>query len=228
MSRGEIWDAGKYKDKPVDIIEKLAGGGQCVRFRSVSPKETPAQTRRLLDLWSDLVRERDVSTLVLLAAFNLDFLCIHPFRDGNGRASRLLLLLTCYHVGIEVGRYISLERLIEDHKERYYETLQQSSQGWHDSKHDPWPYIGYVLFIIKKAYDEFEKRVGKISAPKGEKTQLVEHAVKAVGESFSLTEIEAACPGVSRDMVRKVLKDLQEQGAIECMGRGPGARWEKR
>jgi len=97
--------------------------------------------------------------LILLAAFNLDFLCIHPFRDGNGRASRLLMLLQCYHLGFEVGRYISLERLIEQNKERYYETLQKSSQGWHEGNHNPWPYIGYLLYILKTAYREFEKYI---------------------------------------------------------------------
>lgn len=87
-----------------------------------------------------------------MAGFNLDFLCIHPVRDGNGRVSRLLLLLECYRLGFEVGRYISLERLIEEHKERYYETLEQSSQGWHEGRHDPWPYANYLLFIPKTAY----------------------------------------------------------------------------
>lgn len=138
------------------------------------------------------------------------------------------MLLTCYHAGLEVGRYISLEQVIEENKERYYETLRMSSQGWHAGKHDPWPYIGYVLYALKEAYKEFEERVKKTGYPKGEKTQLVHHAIGAARGAFTLAEIEAACPGVSRDMVRKVLKDLQAQGMIECMGRGPGARWEKR
>jgi len=99
LSRGESWDAGQYKDKPVDIIERLPNGEQRVRFRSVSPSETPLFTHKLVELWTDQIRERNISPLILLAAFNLDFLCIHPFRDGNGRASRLLLLLTCYHAG---------------------------------------------------------------------------------------------------------------------------------
>lgn len=140
LSRGESWDAGQYKDKPVDIIEKFAGGGERVRFRSVLPKETPEFARKLVTLWQDQSRDHDISPLIVMAAFNLDFLCIHPFRDGNGRVSRLLLLLTAYHLGIEVGRYVSLERIIEENKARYYETLQQSSQGWHEGKHNPWPH----------------------------------------------------------------------------------------
>jgi len=194
----------------------------------VSPSETPVFTRKIVELWADQIRERNISPIILLAAFNLDFLCIHPFRDGNGRASRLLLLLTCYHAGIEVGHYVSLERLIEEHKERYYETLQLSSKGWHEGKHDPWPYIGYLLFIIKKAYDEFEERAGQIAAPRGEKTELVEKALRSLSQDFSVTDIERHCPNVSRDMIRHLLRGLKERGSIECIGRGPGAKWRKR
>lgn len=114
--------------------------------------------RALVNAWADNFDERQVHPVIAIAAMNLDFLCIHPFRDGNGRVSRLLLLLQCYNLGYEVGRYISLERLIEENKERYYETLEQSSQ-WHESKHDPWPYINYILYILKVAYREFEERV---------------------------------------------------------------------
>lgn len=226
LSRGETWDAGRYKEKPVDIIEMLPNGDQRVRFRSVPPAETPAFVRQLVELWDDHIRTRDISPLILLAAFNLDFLCIHPFRDGNGRVSRLLLLLTCYHVGIEVGRYVSLERLIEDNKERYYETLELSSKGWHEGRHDPWPYIGFLLFIIKQAYDEFEKRASQIAVPRGGKTALVEAAIRQQVGEFSVSDLKNACPDVSIDLIRKVLK--REKGSsVECLGRGQAARWRK-
>lgn len=228
LSRGRIWDAGQYKDKQIDIIEKTPGGGERVRFRCVSPRDTPHYMSELIRLWKGEIGEKQVSPLILLAAFNLDFLCIHPFRDGNGRVSRLLLLLTCYHAGIEVGRYISLERLIEEHKERYYEALEQSSQGWHEGRHDPWPYIGFILFILDQAYKEFEKRVGETATPKGAKTSLVLQAIDNWIGPFTLSELEAACPGVSRDMIRKVLKDMKQRQEIDCTGRGPAARWEKR
>ncbi|MDX9792372.1 MAG: Fic family protein [Kiritimatiellia bacterium] len=226
LSRGEIWDAGQYKDKPVDIIERLPNGDQRVRFRSVSPSETPVFTRKLVELWADQIRERNISPLILLAAFNLDFLCIHPFRDGNGRVSRLLLLLTCYHAGIDVGHYVSLERLIEENKERYYETLQLSSKGWHEGKHDPWPYIGFLLFIIKKAYDEFEVRAGQIAAPRGEKTSLIEAAIRQQFGDFGVSDLQNVCPSVGVDLIRKVLKRLKG-ASVECLGRGQSARWRK-
>ncbi len=228
MTRGDSWDAGKYKDKPVDIIEKFPDGTQRVRFRSVLPEQTPDFARQLMALWQELVRERKISPLILLAAFNLDFLCIHPFRDGNGRASRLLLLLTAYHCGLEVGRYISLERIIEENKERYYETLRLSSQGWHEGRHDPWPYIGYLLFIFKTAYQEFETRAGQVPDARGAKSQLAADALKSLPTRFTLNDLERACPGVSREMLRKVLKGMKKQNTIACIWRGPGAVWEKR
>lgn len=226
LSRGNVWDAGKYKDKPVDIIEKLPGGGERVRFRSVAPAQTPGFMRKTIDLWSDQSRDRDISPLIVMAAFNLDFLCVHPFRDGNGRASRLLLLLTAYHLGIEVGRYISLERLIEDNKERYYETLQQSSRGWHEGKHNPWPYIGYLLFIVKKAYDEFEARAGDVAAVRGEKAELVLGAIHRQSGPFRLADIEKECPGVGRDWIQSILTDLKAKKEVSCAGKGPAARWQ--
>jgi Fic family protein len=228
LSRGGIGDAGHYKEKDSDIIEKYPDGRVRVRFKTVPASRTPASMGTLVELWHDCLRERWVPPLIALAAFNLDFLCIHPFRDGNGRVSRLLLLLQCYGLGYEVGRYISLERLIEHHKERYYETLEQSSQGWHEGTHDPWPYVNYILFILKSAYREFEERVGQVKSPRGAKTELIESAVAAFSGTFTLSDLERACPGVSRDMVRRVLRDLQEAGQVECLGRGPGAAWRKK
>lgn len=123
LARGEIWDAGKYKEKDGDIIERHPDGTERVRFQTVLAAQTPDFMRQLVERWDGCLKERWVHPLIALAAFNLDFLCVHPFRDGNGRVSRLLLLLQCYHLGYEVGRYISLERLIEQNKERYYENL---------------------------------------------------------------------------------------------------------
>ena len=228
LCRGEIWDAGKFKEKDGDIIEKYGDGRERVRFKTVPAAQTPGSMRTLIDMWQRCADERWVHPLIALAAFNLDFLCIHPFRDGNGRVSRLLLLLQCYHLGYEAGRYISIERVIEENKERYYESLEQSSQGWHEGKHDPWPYVNYVFYILKTAYKELEHRVGEMRSPRGAKTELVESAIKRLPEDFTLTDVERACPGVSRDMIRKILRSLQTAGKMECVGRGPGARWRKR
>ena len=180
----------------------------------------------LVSDWQSCLKERWVHPLVALACFNLDFLCIHPFRDGNGRVSRLLLLLQCYHLGYEVGRYISLERLIEQNKERYYETLEQSSQGWHKGDHDPWPYVNFLLFILKTAYGELVDRVGDIKAPRGSKTEMILAAIERLPREFTVVQLEKTCPGVSREMVRRVLGS-QKGKRVKCIGRGPGARWTK-
>ncbi|HYK89686.1 MAG TPA: Fic family protein [Acidobacteriota bacterium] len=228
LCRGGVPDAGNFKEKQGDIIEKFADGRTRVRFRTVSPDLTPSFVQELVSLWARCREEGAVHALIVLAAFNLDFLCIHPFRDGNGRVSRLLLLLQCYHLGYEVGRYISLEGLIEENKERYYETLELSSEGWHEGKHDPWPYINFVLFIIKSAYWEFEERLQQTKSPRGAKTQLAEAAVGNFPGAFSLSQIKDACPGVSRDMIRRVLRNLQAAKKVECLSRGPGATWRKK
>src|SRR3989338_6711980 len=167
LARGKVGDAGQYKTKDSDIIERYADGTYSVRFKTVAAKETPQNMSELISLWQDHIKNKTIHPLIILAGFNLDFLCVHPFRDGNGRVSRLLLLLQLYHLGYEVGRYISIERIIEQSKDRYYETLEQSSQGWHEGRHDPWPYINYVLYTLKTAYHEFEDRVGQVTSPKG-------------------------------------------------------------
>src|SRR5207248_11518192 len=123
-----------------------------------------------------------VPAVVAVACLVLDFLCIHPFRDGNGRVSRLLTVLALYHHGYEVGRYISLERLIEESKEDYYAVLQTSSTGWHEGKHDLLPWLNYFLAVLRRAYVQFEERAGQVRAPKGANAALVKAAVEgAIG-----------------------------------------------
>ncbi|MFA7230883.1 MAG: Fic family protein [Victivallaceae bacterium] len=227
LSRGEIWDAGKLKDKDGDIIETYADGRQRLRFRTVSAADTPDCLAKLLLFYHELNRDQRVPPLIALAAFNLDFLCIHPFRDGNGRVSRLLLLLELYHHGFEAGRYISVEKAIEDTKEQYYETLELSSRNWHEQTHNPWYYINYLLFVIKNVYKEFESRFEGMHSPKGAKTELILSIINATRGTFSLREIESKCPGVSHDMIRAVLKQGRQAGSLICEGRGPGALWRK-
>lgn len=135
-------------------------------------------------------------------------------------------MLQSHHLGHEVGRYISLERLIEQNKARYYETLEQSSHRWHEGRHDPWPYINYVLFILKSAYREFMERVGDVQAPRGSKTEQVLANIRGLPQEFTLAQLEQDCLGVSRDMVKRVLRAQRGQ-LVECIGRGPGAKWIK-
>jgi Fic family protein len=228
LTRGAIWDAGLYKEKESDIIERYPDGRSRVRFKTVPASDTPAAMHELLESWSSCIRESWTHPLVALAAFNLDFLCIHPFRDGNGRVSRLLLLLQCYHLGYEVGRLISLERLIEQDKERYYETLEGSSERWHEAAHDPWIYTTFLLYILRTAYRELEERIGRQETPRGSKTGMIEEAVGEFPGEFTIRDVERACPAVGRELIRRVLRRLAVKGVLECHGRGPAARWKRK
>jgi Fic family protein len=227
LSRGGIGDAGQYKEHNNDIIEKHADGRQTIRFRTVAAEQTRPFMAEFVDLGNRAFKERWVPPLVSVAACNLDFLCIHPFRDGNGRVSRLLFLLQCYHQGLEVGRYISLERLIEQNKDRYYETLKLSSEGWHEAKHNPWHYINFLLYTLLDAYKEFEHRVGETASPKGSKTALILSAIDRQTGSFQIADLQRACPGVGLDLMRRTLKKKRHSGEVDCDDRGPKSLWYK-
>jgi Fic family protein len=227
LSRAKTGDAGQYKTHENDIIEKYADGRSRVRFRSVSAEQTPAYMQKLVENWNRCLNENWVHPLIALAAFNLDFLCIHPFRDGNGRVSRLLFLLQSYQLGYEVGRYISLEKLIEENKERYYETLEASSIDWHEGTQDSWHLINYLLYILKQSYKLFEERVDLIVSPRGEKTELIDSAIKTLSSEFRISEVRKLVPSASLDMIRKVLRDKKKQGLLTPSGRGQNASWKK-
>jgi Fic family protein len=221
-------DAGQWKQVDNEIIELREGAPPFVRFRPVSVAGTPAAVEELCLSYRHTVNQGEAPPLLAVAALVFDFLCIHPFRDGNGRVSRLLTLLALYQHGFEVGRYVSLERLVEESREDYYEVLRRSSEGWHEGKHDLLPWLNHFLAILKRAYRELEARAGELQQPRGAKTAQVESAVTAFPAEFSLADVERASPGVSRDMVRRVLQRLQREGKVKCIGLGPGARWQKR
>lgn len=123
---------------------------------------------------------------------------------------------------------MSLERLVEETREEYYDALRRSSERWHEGRHDLLPWLDYFLVILRRAYREFEERVGQVKAPPGAKRALVESAIEASPGDFSLADLERACPGVSRDMIRRVLRDLRKAGRVASLGRGPGALWRRR
>ena len=220
-------DAGQWKRVNNDIVEIRAGAPPLVRFRPIAAEETESAVEELCLSYRHSLDQERVPPLLATAALIFDFLCIHPFRDGNGRISRLLTLLALYQHGFEVGRYISLERLIEESRADYYDVLHRSSEGWHEGRHDLLPWVNYVLAILRRAYIELEERVGQVKSARGAKTALIEAAVSAFPGPFSLADLERACPGVSRDMARLVLRQLQKDGKVQCLGKGPGALWRR-
>jgi Fic family protein len=228
LTRGNSWDGGQFKERAEPIIERYPDGRTRVRFQLVAAGEpTEAAMAELVGHWAATQKDRSVAGLVAMAAFSLDFLCIHPFRDGNGRVSRLLMVLLSYHAGAQVGRYVSLERLIEQNKDRYYETLEQSSHGWHEGGHDPWPFVNYVLWLMKQAYAEFESRVGETVDERGAKEDLVRQTIARQVGPFRLADLERACPGVGRDWIRAILRDMKRANELRSFGHGAGARWQR-
>lgn len=216
---------GRWKGTDNQIVERDAGGRTVrVRFDPTPAVMTPQAMGDLTAAYHGAIAGSLADPLVLLPLAVLDFLCIHPFTDGNGRVGRLLPLLLLYHFDYRVGRYISLERIIEQSRETYYDALQRSSRRWHESAHDAHPWLGYFWGVLIRAYDEFEARVESL---KGSKTDQVRAAVDRRLGPFGIADVEHDCPGVSRDMVRHVLRQMRSEGLVQVEGRGPGAKWRR-
>ena len=214
---------GRWKATDNQIIERdLDGQVLRVRFQPTAAVRTPEAMADLTAGFADAVARGLADPLVLTPLAILDFLCIHPFADGNGRVARLLSLLLLYRFNYRVGRYISIERIVEESRETYYEALEHSSRGWHESMHDPGPWLTYFWGVLIRAYDEFEARVESLQ---GSKTTQVRSAVLRRTGPFSMSEVEHDCPGVSRDMVRHVLRQMRTEGLLQVDGRGRGAKW---
>jgi Fic family protein len=165
--------------------------------------------------------------LFLIASFILDLECIHPFMDGNGRIGRLLTLLLLYHAGYEIGRYISLERIVEESKETYYESLYKSSQGWHKGEHDLIPWWNYFQGMLIAAYKDFEARVGTITKSQGAKREMVENAIRRLPPQFRISDVQRTCPAVSYPTLKRALSDLSKKKQIRSLGKGRDAQWER-
>lgn len=219
---------GKWKTSQNEIEEVATGGKKVIRFTPVAPHLTEQSMRELHGRFDKLWESHEVEPLLLIPAYVLDFLCIHPFRDGNGRMARLLALLLLYQAGFEVGRFISLEMIVEETKESYYETLHASSQKWHEGKHSLGPWWGYFLGVmLLDSYRQFEKRAGLLTTARGAKTAMVLDAIERLPDGFKLVDLERACPNVTRDMIRVVLNRLKKENSIYCQGYGGAATWRK-
>ena len=210
---------GKFKDSPNEIDAITKDGTKIVLFRLLEPFETPEAVERLCEEYDKAINKYRIDPLIVIPVFIHDFLCIHPFNDGNGRMSRLLTTLLLYKNGYEVGKYISLEKKIQTSKNDYYDALQESSHGWIDDKNDDTPFIKYLLGTFLAAYRDFEDRVN-IVGTKMSAREMVEKAVNSRIGKFTKTEIAELCPEISKGSVEQVLKALCSEGKIKKEGVG--------
>ena len=211
---------GNYKNSDNIIAEEQPDGTKLVCFQPVPAWETPEAIETLCNTFNDAINDPDMDPLLLMPIFILDFLCIHPFNDGNGRMSRLLTLLILYRSGYIVGKYISLEKLIADHKESYYEALQDSDAGWHEEENDYLPFARYMLGVIIAAYKDFSDRV-EILITKGlSKPERVREILRSSIRKMTKAEIMAQCPDIGERTVERALASLQESGEIIKIGGG--------
>jgi Fic family protein len=219
---------GRWKATDNDITQRRPDGTAGVRFKPVPAHLTADAMQRLHTRFSAMLDAGAVEPLLLIPAYVLDFLCIHPFADGNGRMARLLSLLLLYQAGYEVGRYISLETAIEDTKDGYYAALHASSQHWHEGRHSLIPWWEYFVGVmLVKAYRELEERVGVTTARRGAKREMVRDVVVRLPNQFRYADLERALPAVSRPTIARALRELSGEGVVRCVGRGRDASWEK-
>jgi Fic family protein len=222
---GSSGDAGEWKKRNNEIIEVLPTGERSLRFVPVSARETPASMEMLCRGYRSVIDEERIPPLLALATFVLDLLCIHPFRDGNGRVSRLVTSLLLQSHGFQVARYVSLERLIEESKEEYYRVLKLCSQGWHEGKNEIVPWWNYFLGMVRNAYKEFALQVESAQA-RPAKSDLIRQTVLAQVEEFTLSDVAAQLPAASSQLIKKVLAEMKKDSKVRLVGRGRGARWE--
>lgn len=212
---------GSYKNSDNVIAEKDAEGNQKARFIPVPAFQTAEAMEELCrEFWKAWEADH-IDKLLLIPMFILDFLCIHPFNDGNGRMSRLLTLLLFYKAGYIVGKYISMEMLIEKTKETYYEALQASSTGWHENENSYEPFVKYYLGITLKAYNEFESRVEHLKNRTLSKPERIRAMIDQKIGKITKKEILDACPDISKTTVERTLTELVKSGYIAKVGSGP-------
>lgn len=211
---------GSFKNSDNVIAEELPDGQQIVRFEPVPAWETPETIAALCNAFEAAMQDAELDPLLLIPIFILDFLCIHPFNDGNGRMSRLLTLLLLYRSGYIVGKYISIEKLISDTKETYYEALQASSCNWHEGTNDYAPFVTYMLGVLAAAYRDFESRIELLTAKGLSKPDRVREIIKNHLGKITKSEIMAACPDISQITVQRALAELLKSGEIIKLGGG--------
>lgn len=205
---------GRYKNVDNVIAEEDTEGNKFVRFKPIDAWEVPKNIENLCAAYNEAIALETINPLLAISMFVLDFLCIHPFNDGNGRMSRLLTLLLLYRSGFIVGKYISIEKMIETTKDRYYDALQKSSFGWHGNENDYAPFVKYMLSVILAAYREFASRVRIMVESKMSKPERVAKIIEDTLGKVTKQELLKKCPDISETTVQRALADLLKKHKI--------------
>jgi Fic family protein len=210
------------------VVDSLPDGSRQIRFTPVNASETPFFMEELVSRTEAALGRDRLHPLIATAAFALDFLCIHPFADGNGRVARLVTSYLMSRTGYGVARYVSLEQLIYDTKDDYYGALGASTIGWFDDgQHDPWPWTRYLLGRVSQAYGRFGERIAAGTAGGTKQDRVRDHVLLHAAPRFTIADIRRALPGVSDNTIRIVLSELKEKGNIANDGSGRGAAWHR-
>lgn len=211
---------GNYKTSNNVIAEEHTDGKKYIRFEPVEAWETSESVDDLCKAYEEAIRDGKADPLLIIPMFILDFLCIHPFNDGNGRMSRLLTLLLLYRNGYIVGKYISIERLIERSKVSYYEALQESSEDWHENKNNYEPFVKYMLGVVVAAYREFETRIDVLITRGLSKPERIAEIIKNTLGKITKKEVLQQCPDISEITVNRTLNELVQKNDIIKIGGG--------
>lgn len=225
-SYSHINHKGKFKTVDNTIVEVDASGNKKVRFQPGGSFETEKYVDEMLKEYNIAVKA-NIPPLILIPVVIHDFLCIHPFDDGNGRMSRILTLLLLYKFDYFVGKYISMEMLIEESRDSYYEELQNSGEKWHVGENDELPFIKYMLGIIMKAYKECDNRFKLIGEKKLTSPERVFSVIQKSLDPLSKKDIMILCPDISQRTVERALKELQDSEKIKRVGAGRSTKYVK-
>ena len=210
---------GSFKNTQNYISATDAAGNTFVLFTPLPPYETPAAIDQICNSYNRVIDTQEIDPLTLIPVLIHDFLCVHPFNDGNGRMSRLLTTLLLYRAGYQVGKYISLENKIAKNKDLYYNALEASQSGWYESADDPTPFIKYLLCVILAAYRELDERLELV----GGKRSAIEVVRRTVGcriGKFTKADIMELCPTLGKTSVESSLKQLVDEGVLIKHGKG--------
>jgi Fic family protein len=218
---------GTFKSTDNLVVDKSPDGTRTVRFKPVAAVRTEHFIVELIERYNAAVRDSTFHPVLLIGLFVLDLLTIHPFDDGNGRVVRALTIALLVDAGYGVGRYVSLEQLIAESADDYYDSLLASTRGWHENEHDPWPWLWYFVTRLAAAYDRFEKGTASDRSAGTKQERVREYVLRHAPGFFKIADVRAALPGISDQTIRLALDTLKGEGLIRSEGTGRSAKWRR-